>query len=440
MKKTMWLVFFLLAFSLFSSINFSAAGDLASLKINLINDAKDYETYGFKDLGIYYTPQALCEFHMPFAVPKKDSGSLTKNDLTGSLLSTPSNLTSRKPTLKYTILAENDNYYIVDYQMNIKASTSEFSVDFVPSVKGKSFSQFAWWNSNWDFREQITIKPDYIDATLTNFPVLINVSANSTFYDKVKTDLSDIRFTLDDNATRLNHEINDYNIGAGDVSFNIWVNVTSVSSSVDTVIYMYFGNSDASALSAADINATWDINYSGVYHLEETASSTCKDSTVNQNSGEYGGDLPNASSCCIGSGQSMDGTGDYIDMPHANLEISQTGTIECYVDLAVGSTQQNMWAFRKDSSNAMYLEVDVSDKWLTNAYWNDVTVWGNNSDNSNLAIHYFGQAWATNDMILRDNGGELYVDKVCALSAWGTLDNFNIGANTVASVYNIWHS
>lgn len=412
-KLSVCLLFFLLAFSIFSGINFSAASGLSGLKINLICDASDYEIYGFKDLGIYYTPMALCEFHMPFAVPKKDSGSITKNDLSGNLLDTPSNLTSRKPTLKYTILAENEDYYIIDYQMNIKASTSKFSVDFVPSIKTKSFSEFAWWNSEWGYRKQITINHNYIDTALTNFPVLINASADSSLSGKVNANLSDIRFTTADETTRFNHEINDYTIGASDVSFNIWVNVTGLSDTVDTVIYMYFNNNSASPLSTADINATWDINYTGVYHLEGNNGKLCKDSTANQNSMNYSGDVPTTRPFGVGYGQYFDNDNDNITIP---TDIYTNGvepfTFECiYKSDNITPFHQEIMEFTKDGTDVVFLRLDRYGKYSFGSYTNNVEMWlDDDTDSYDTNTHYLGYSWGTADMVLIEDSSIIHTD------------------------------
>ena len=75
----------------------------------------------------------------------------------------------------------------------------------------------------------------------------------------------DIFFTGDDGTTKLDHELVTYS--AGDLI--AWVRVPSLSSSVDTVVYMYYGNATPPAnLDAAGV---WDANYVIVQHLDENS-------------------------------------------------------------------------------------------------------------------------------------------------------------------------
>jgi hypothetical protein len=72
------------------------------------------------------------------------------------------------------------------------------------------------------------------------------------------------------------HEIEYFDDSSGELV--AWVNVPSLSSSVDTVLYMYYGNSDCS--SQENIEKVWDSDYKLVYHLDET-SGHHQDSTAN---------------------------------------------------------------------------------------------------------------------------------------------------------------
>jgi len=69
-----------------------------------------------------------------------------------------------------------------------------------------------------------------------------------------------------DNSTKLNHEIESY----GNGTLWAWVNVTSLSSSVDTKIWMYYGNATCS--SQENIAGTWNSDYNTVYHMNNIAS------------------------------------------------------------------------------------------------------------------------------------------------------------------------
>lgn len=421
MKKIYAILFFLMfAFSIFSSINFSVAGDLSSLKINLINDAKDYETYGFKDLGIYYTPQALCEFHMPFAVPKKDSGSLTKNDISGNLLNTPSNLAARKPTLKYTILAENDNYYIIDYQMNIEASTSKFSVDFIPSVKGKSFSEFAWWNSNWDHAKLVTVDYSKVEGVtdLIDFPILVYLDADSDIGANCQNDIDDLAFVSIDNATQLKHEIENYSFSGNELSANIWLKIPTLSYNTDTRFWIYYDNPVAS--SQEDAANTWNSDYLGVYHLNETTGSICYDSTGNNNDGTYEGDLPTSISSKVCNGQDFDGTGDYVNFTGSGLWMSGSdfGTVEAFVDLDTNTDTKKVLTQSDNASDNRFYLGTYDDNWYVYGRSGNVAQWGNFTTTFSIDTSYYTcLAMATNNITFWVDNNIIYIDKVATMPA-----------------------
>ena len=63
-----------------------------------------------------------------------------------------------------------------------------------------------WFNTNWDYRKAITINASQVDATLTNFPVLIDTTDTDLAAD-ARSDGFDILFTGDNGTAKLDHEI-----------------------------------------------------------------------------------------------------------------------------------------------------------------------------------------------------------------------------------------
>jgi hypothetical protein len=128
----------------------------------------------------------------------------------------------------------------------------------------------------WDYRKKIVIDSDQVAGNLANFPMLFTIT-DSDLKNKAQPDGDDIYFTSSDGKTKLNHEIESYNNTNGELI--AWVNITSLSSSTDTVIYMYYGN--PSALDQSNVTGVWDENFVAVYHLSETPTGTVYDSTSN---------------------------------------------------------------------------------------------------------------------------------------------------------------
>jgi len=90
-------------------------------------------------------------------------------------------------------------------------------------------------------------------------------------------------------AVRLFHEIERYDNADGNLV--CWVNTPSLSSSNDTVFYLYYGNSDCDSQEYHE--QVWDSNYKSVWHLAEKGTGLRFDSTVNDidaNPNGYDGD------------------------------------------------------------------------------------------------------------------------------------------------------
>jgi hypothetical protein len=84
-----------------------------------------------------------------------------------------------------------------------------------------------------------------------------------------------------DTAKRLFHEIEQYDSSTGELT--AWVNIESLSSSTDTQIYIYYGNTQCTNQQFPEM--VWDSNYAVVLHMSDATTSTVDDSTSNLNTG-----------------------------------------------------------------------------------------------------------------------------------------------------------
>ncbi|MCL5411956.1 MAG: DUF2341 domain-containing protein [Patescibacteria group bacterium] len=200
-----------------------------------------------------------------------------------------------------------------------------------------------WYNSAWDYRKKITLDHTKVSGDQTYFPVLINrtdtdwrdVSHGGKVY---QSDGGDILFTSSDRTTKLDHEIESYNALTGALS--VWVKVPALSSTADTDLYIYYGNSVDSA-NQWNINGTWDDGgsnyYKGVWHLDEDPSGNAPqlaDSTSNGNNGTSNGSMTSGQQTggVIGGSLNFDGS-DNIDMGSpTSLNNLQTWTYETWVN------------------------------------------------------------------------------------------------------------
>jgi hypothetical protein len=168
-------------------------------------------------------------------------------------------------------------------------------------------AETSWYDTDWSYRKPITIDADKVAGDLTDFPVLISLT-DSDLADYAQNFGEDIFFTTS-GGTKLSHEIESFNSYTGELY--AWVEIPSLSSTTDTEIYMYFGNSDCS--SQEDVTGTWSNGYVAVYHMNDATTSTILDSTSNDNDGtKKAANEPIETDAKIYKGQEFDGTDDYV--------------------------------------------------------------------------------------------------------------------------------
>jgi hypothetical protein len=97
-----------------------------------------------------------------------------------------------------------------------------------------------WYNSSWLYRQNITINHSAVSDTLTNFPVLINISSTYLKSSPVQSNGNDILFTFSDGTTKLPHEIENFTQSTGNSVAG--VNVSDLTSTPNTTISMHYGN------------------------------------------------------------------------------------------------------------------------------------------------------------------------------------------------------
>jgi len=287
-----------------------------------------------------------------------------------------------------------------------------------------------WWNNDWSYRKLITINSLQVDSTLSNFPVLISLASDSDLAAHAQPDGDDIAFVLDSDNTQLNHEIETYNGTTGELV--CWVNVTSLSNTVDTKVWMYYGNSDCS--SQQNVAGTWESSFLAVWHLnQETGNYT--DSTNNFNNGTLidNGDPCNRSASgkigyCIDFNNKDDndsinfgtssvlnpGTGEYMmeawTRRDGDTDTSGSGVMDRY-----GGSGLAYWDFRCPSSNGKF-----------SVYFRDDAnhaVGSSSVETGNQSVWYYHAATLT-----RDAGGylRLYINgsNVASVSS-STLGDIN---------------
>jgi RHS repeat-associated protein len=149
------------------------------------------------------------------------------------------------------------------------------------------------WSSGYAFRRAITIDHTKVPNTdQANFPVLVSgtfpfLATISNGGNVTNPNGYDIVFASDAAGTTiLPFEQESYSASTGTI--NYWVQVSSLSHTTDTVIYMFYGNGGVTTVQSSG-TSVWDVNFVGVWHLANGTSLSMKDSTINGNGGTASG-------------------------------------------------------------------------------------------------------------------------------------------------------
>ena len=180
----------------------------------------------------------------------------------------------------------------------------------------------------WQYQKQIIIDHNIVTDDLNNFPLLISI-IDSDLAAHALSDGRDIIFMSDGgNANLLNHEIELFNSTSGELI--AWVKIPSLSASIDTEIFMYYGKSDA-PLGLENASGIWESNYLMVQHLDET-SDTHIDSTGNSYNGNVVGGVNQNAIGKIGNCDYFSGTG-YINFGDVLDIVNGGATWSCWLKL-----------------------------------------------------------------------------------------------------------
>lgn len=191
-----------------------------------------------------------------------------------------------------------------------------------------------WYSSSWLYRKSITIHhgASGVTADQTNFPVLVNLSADTDLGAHARSDGFDVVFTSSDGTTKLSSEREKFVVTTGAAEMEEWVNVPTLSGSTDTVIYLYYGNASScdQTLSSCDgtNNSThvWDTNYKLVYHMSETSGGTVTDSsTVGGNGTKFSGGSTSTSFPAPTTSGQIDGADNFTSANTAWIRSSNSG-------------------------------------------------------------------------------------------------------------------
>jgi hypothetical protein len=125
-----------------------------------------------------------------------------------------------------------------------------------------------WNDCGWSYRRSITIDHSKVVADQVDFPVLISPSSDPGLAAHAQPSGNDIIFTLSDEVTKIPHRIESYTPATG--ALVAWVKVPALSSSVNTVLYMYYGNPNSPA--QQDTTTNWSYRFKGTWNRKAVSS------------------------------------------------------------------------------------------------------------------------------------------------------------------------
>jgi hypothetical protein len=249
---------------------------------------------------------------------------------------------------------------------------------------------------SYSFSNSITVHHGQVASTQTDFPVLITGtysylattahggSVQNTTTLNGQTVPADLIFTSDSGGTSpLIWEIASYNATTG--AIEAWVNIPTLSSSVDTVFYMFYGNASVTTYQCT-ATSTWDSNYVFISHLPNGTTLGVKDSTINANNGT----LVNAPTATTGQ---IDGGANFVA---ASDQYITYGTGSSIAGLALAPATYSFWINPSSSGNFMVLA--KNDNNSSNAGWWIQTL----EISSSLYQMAFVSEWSSRNLYVSD--------------------------------------
>jgi hypothetical protein len=326
------------------------------------------------------------------------------------------------------LILQTNDLLVIDIVGNWKADKIG-KVDIVPTVSinkvSNRYSEYAWWNSNWLYKKEITINHNLVDGNMADFPVLINIT-DTDLRDYAQSNGDDIAFVDSTETTQFNHEIEYWDNTTGKLV--AWVNVTSLSSSSDTSIYMYYGNDDCG--NQEDITNVWESNYQGVWHFKEGSGTNVSDSTSNNRDGTlaqsdhwvshnigYAYDFDGNDDECEMSWNPQFGSDSLMLMSYAYCDLSSGGvyTIAGVAEYSIG---QEEFVHFMNGGEIHYQSRDIDNDYAQSNYATDY-------NNPFYIVASLNRS--TSKQVFYVNGIVRDVDSTSSVGTLNTDDHFGIG-------------
>jgi len=185
-------------------------------------------------------------------------------------------------------------------------------------------------------------------TTLTNFPVLINLSTNvpGFSYSQFASPMGDdLRFTDASGEILCPAEIDTWNTNG---TSSVWVLAPSISSA-NSYLLAFWGNPTLTNPPASSTNGAVWAGYSAVLHLRDSGFPYADSTTLHP---AIGGIAPTVTTGVVGNGQTFDGATEYL-APAGAVSLGNSFSLSAWVNLSpTAANLQTLWANKPAGGNA----------------------------------------------------------------------------------------
>ena len=226
----------------------------------------------------------------------------------------------------------------------------------------------------WSRRLAFYVPASLVDNNVVDFPVRQFISASSGIsnsdltrvFNEVGANSLKIAITSDNGTSECYVEIEQWDSGS-EVA-NIWFKAPSLSSTVDTLFYLYYDITQpdntpyVGVVGSTAARTVWDTNYKMVLHMNQDPTGgvgSIKDSTIQVNNASpqgsmVTGDLVNGA---IGKALNFDGADEYLSVPDiGSLDLTTGATVEVIVNMAnIDPADAKAIISKEDLGNSGYM-------------------------------------------------------------------------------------
>ena len=300
---------------------------------------------------------------------------------------------------------------------------------------------------DWEYRQQIVIDHTKVGSGgVTNFPVLLTgASMDDGLWTQAKADGSDLRVTASDTTTEVNFELVSFTPGS--TTMELWFLASSLSDSVDTTLYLYWGNDGASAKAAAWGQGVWGSDYKAAYHLGNGTTLSLTDSSAGGNGLTNAGAV-SATAGAFGGGAIFNGTSTSALTKGSSATVP-TGAITASLEMwfkmtSTGAQEIGGWGGNSNGlrfaawydSNVIYVDgcnYSRSFAWTRDSNWHHLvfTITSGNTNSEHAYLDGVEKTLSADSHTLGVTNSEIKLGGVPTFAGYyfgGSIDEFRIKA------------